>query len=460
MAIDDYRILWLEDDQCVLFNSLYRRVSERVPRIVGTVATLAQTGVPLSTAIQTAGVEPSLRDRVRDLILYVAGPEGEAVRPSIDPYQFHNVLVLCPASNCNLGCLYCSGTSGTDPSLRMSAEVAHDAVEFYFDNVMAADLYTLQFHGAGEPMINFPVVRQSVEHARRKATERGAKLWCRLSTNGVYSEARAQWIADNFDHVSLSLDGPPDIHNRHRPTQGGGETHETVLRTLRVFQRSGVLKRMNTVITPYSLERMVDTVDYLGRLGGIPEVRLLPMAYCGRCEITGLDRLDTRRYDALFDQAVERAAHYGMKIINLVQEVDYYTHHYCGACGFNMVVAPNGTLSTCVEVLNESNAGHEELIFGRYDSDQRRFDVDWSMIDRLRGRTSTIAEECRICAFRTNCAGNCLVRAARNTGTVYLADPETCELTKSALTRAIVELADGSVSNLMYRVSRAPQPYA
>jgi len=455
--MDNYRVLWLEDDQCVLFNSLDRRVSERLPAAVGKVAELAQQGVAFDAAMHQVGIEAHMFNRVREMILYIAGPQRPALQPSLGPHQFHNVLVLCPASNCNLSCLYCSGTSGTDPSLRMSLELAHDAVEYYFDNAGPASIYTLQFHGAGEPMVNFEVVKQSVEHAHRKATERGAELWCRISSNGVYSRARAEWMADNFNHISLSLDGPADIHNLHRPTVSGSDTHETVLRTLRIFQERGVLKRLNTVVTPHSLESMVDTIDYLGKLGGIPEVRLLPMAYCGRCEITGMDRLNTRRYDELFDRAVELAASYGIKVVNLVQEVEYFTDHYCGACGFNMVVAPNGNLSTCVEVLTEDNAGHDELIFGRHDATRRTFDIDWSMMERLRGRTSDISEECMACAFRTNCAGNCLVRAARNTGSVYLADPETCELTKSTLTRAFAELADGQVSNLMYSVSDMPK---
>ena len=274
----------------------------------------------------------------------------------------------------------------------------------------------------------------------------------RLTTNGVCSRQAAEWVAANADHVSLSLDGPPDIHNLHRPSISGQGTYDKVVRTMRILQQAGVLKRMNTVITPRSLDRMIEIVHHLGRLGGIPELRLLPMAFCGRCEITGMEALDTARYDALFDEAVAVAASYGIKAVNLIQELEYYTDHYCGACGFNMVVAPNGNISTCVEVLTDDNEGADELIVGRYLQDHRRFEIDWGKLNGLRTRTWEIDDKCKACSFRTNCAGNCLFRAARSTGTVMKADPECCEMVRSVLPRAFAELADGKVRNLMYRV--------
>ena len=334
----------------------------------------------------------------------------------------------------------------------MDLQLALDAVDYYFDHVGQHSIYTLQFHGAGEPLVNFEVVRQSVERARELSAARGARLWVRLSTNGVCSRKAAEWVAANVDHVSLSLDGPPDVHNPHRPSIGGQGTYDKVVRTMRILQQAGVLKRMNTVITPKSLDRMIEVVHHLGQLGGIPELRLLPMAFCGRCEITGMEPLDAARYEAQFDEAVALAASYGIKVVNLIQELEYHTDHYCGACGFNMVVAPNGNVSTCVEVLTEDNAGADELIVGRYLRGDRRFEIDWRKLNGLRSRTWEISEDCKACSFKTNCAGNCLVRAARTSGTVMKADKECCEMVRSVLPRAFGELADGKVSNLMYGV--------
>ena len=37
----------------------------------------------------------------------------------------------------------------------MDLQLALDAVDYYFDCVCPHSIYTLQFHGAGEPLVNF-----------------------------------------------------------------------------------------------------------------------------------------------------------------------------------------------------------------------------------------------------------------------------------------------------------------
>jgi uncharacterized protein len=454
--MENVRVLWLGDGQCILFNSLEHRITSRCPPEVGKVLERLQAGDSEDAAMRTIPIGVEERERVLATIRYVAGPARACTEMPLTAEQFHNVIVLCPSNNCNLACIYCSGALNDDPSAHMSLELASDALDFYFRHVGFFPVYTLQFHGAGEPMLNFDVVRQSVAQARRYAQQRGARLFCRLSTNGVYSRDRAEWVAANFHHVSLSLDGPPDIHNRHRPSVGGQGTYDIVLRNMRIFQSAGILKRMNVVITPTSLERMLEVVHHLGQLGGIKEIRLLPMAFCGRCEVTGLEHLDTARFDQLFDEAGRIAASYGMKSIVVIQEADYFTRHYCGACGFNMVVAPDGHISTCVEVLSEAIPGASELLVGRWNRDSRDIRIDWGKVAHLRSRMENLDGQCKECTFRTNCAGNCLVRAARNRGTVMKSDPEACTMTKAALSRFLTEMADGRLTDhLMYRVEEA-----
>lgn len=134
---------------------------------------------------------------------------------------------------------------------------------------------------------------------------------------------------------------------------------------------------------------------------------------------------------------------YGIEMIGVTDEVDYFTDLYCGACGLNMVVGPNGNVSTCVEVLNEHN-GVPELLIGSYDREARRFDIDWNQVARLRTRThDNTTESCKSCSFRTNCSSSCLVRAARHNGTVFSKDPESCAQTYRELTHILSTLADG-----------------
>ena len=453
------RTLWLEDGQCVLFNSKERRVSNRCPPLVGKVAQLVESGSTVYAAMRAAEVPIGERQQLFGLIRYVLGDAADEGPAKFPDGKFHNVLVLCPSSHCNLKCFYCTGITAKPPGKSegwMPPEIATDAIDYYFDHVGDYPVYTLQFHGAGEPMVNFEAVKTAVEYARPIVEARGARLFCRVSTNGVYSAERARWIADNFDHVSLSIDGPPEIHNRQRPRQNDKGTFDDAMRSLEIFKAAGKLRRINVVVTPFSVDQMHDTVHFLGRIGGLKQVRLLPMAYVTACSINSVAPLDRDHFDRLFTEAVTIAESYGIEILGVTDEVDYFTDLYCGACGLNMVVGPNGAVSTCVEVLNEEN-GVPELLIGDYDREARRFDIDWDQVHRLRTRThENTADSCKSCSFRTNCSSNCLVRAARQNGTVFSKDQESCAQTHRELTSIFASLADGKPYALKYGVEDVP----
>ena len=69
----------------------------------------------------------------------------------------------------------------------------------------------------------------------------GKKIENILQTNGtLVDEAWCDLFAGNNFLVGISLDGPQDIHDAFRLTKGGRPTFERVMRTIEMFQRSGV----------------------------------------------------------------------------------------------------------------------------------------------------------------------------------------------------------------------------
>jgi uncharacterized protein len=323
----------------------------------------------------------------------------------------------------------------------MDWDLAKAAIDYYIAHPRTGDntIYNLKFHGAGEPMTNAGIVKKSIEYMRTLAEKNGGVLQTGITTNGYYPEETARWMAENITFITVSLDGPPDIHNAQRPVSNGGQSYDTALRSLKIFEEKGVLRQINAVVTELGIDRMEEILRHFRSISRVGQLRLLPMEYSRRCEISNISAIDAKRFSDNLEKLIPTAASLGFSLRSTYEDLGNYREHYCAACGYMLCVSPEGNLSSCQEVMNEMS-GAPELLTGKYADGQIR--LDWEQLMRLRGRTYHVLEPCKKCPFRTNCAGNCPVRAARKNGTIFSVDADACERHKRFLTRYLVNRAE------------------
>ena len=99
----------------------------------------------------------------------------------------------------------------------MGLSLARDTINAYLlvQKSIGVSRAEIQFFG-GEPFYAKDVVKYSVEYATTRAAELGLLVHFEVTTNGVYGSDLSRWIAENFNAVVLSLDGPKDIQdNQH-----------------------------------------------------------------------------------------------------------------------------------------------------------------------------------------------------------------------------------------------------
>ncbi|CAK8725629.1 hypothetical protein KKHLCK_17215 [Candidatus Electrothrix laxa] len=437
------RVLWLDNQECVLFNSFEKKTSRRCPAFVGRIAEKVGSGEKIENAIDAENIENAYRKRTYDIINQISG-KFNLNKFSIGQHdrKFNKTLVLCPCSNCNLRCVYCSGTAGEKKNELMDWILAKKSIDYFIEHCADNGPYTLQFHGAGEPLLNFEVVKKSVLYAKERFAGKGQKLFTRISTNGVVPSKIAKWVAQNIDHVSLSLDGFPEIHNFQRPKINGSSSYENVLQTIKELETTQVLKRVNTVVTAHNIDKLEEILKHIRSVSQVKELRLLPVSNCGRCEKSGIIEVDSSIFEKELNKIIPIAKSLNIKLLSLIEQVDYFTEYYCGACGFNMCVAQNGNISTCVEVLDKNDPGSDELIIGKFNLELKKIEIDWNKVAYLRTRTYKNIKGCATCTFRTNCSGSCLVRAARKNGTVMSFDKSQCRMVKDVLTKHFCKMSE------------------
>ena len=152
---------------------------------------------------------------------------GVAEPPLIDdvplpPPPVH-ALSLAVAQKCNLGCTYCYAQQGAfgGEAKNMSLDTANRAVDLLLSQAGEGGKANLAFLG-GEPLVNRPVIQAVTRRAAALAESRGMALSFSITTNGtLLTQADAAFFEAHGFAVTVSLDGPRELHDKLRPYKGG-----------------------------------------------------------------------------------------------------------------------------------------------------------------------------------------------------------------------------------------------
>ena len=178
-------------------------------------------------------------------------------------------LRLETTEQCNQRCNYCyfSGnykTLRTHGNKRMSTATAHDAVDFLFQHSSDTPAVRISFYG-GEPLLNFRTIKKTVEYAKYRFHTR---VSFDIITNGtLLNDEIVEFLVENDFWVTLSLDGPSEIHDRNRIRIDGSGTFTDVWKNLNhmhtynpIFFREKVCIRC-TMTPPTTIQQMINFFD-------------------------------------------------------------------------------------------------------------------------------------------------------------------------------------------------------
>ncbi len=184
--------------------------------------------------------------RVRDLIgelkkLEVLQPKHalRAINPAAAKLQNTplSTVVLNVNTGCNLHCTYCYKEDLAIPreGKRMDFVTAARSIDLLFSAGSQREKLNVVFFG-GEPLTNLPLIRDVVSYAEALGEKSGKQVDFSLTTNAtLLDEALIRWLDSHRFGLSVSMDGPQALHDRHRRTVGGRGTYETVARKVRLL---------------------------------------------------------------------------------------------------------------------------------------------------------------------------------------------------------------------------------
>ncbi len=315
------------------------------------------------------------------------------------------VAVIKLIEACNLACAYCYQSGRLRPGQVMADETLERALSETAR--LTRGTASLLWFGGEPTLAGLARFREVVERADLHFE--GRPLRHSLQTNAVLvDEEWAAFLARRGFGVTLSLDGPQELHDQRRLNQGGRGSHAAVVRALACLQAAGLKPRSSCVVDTHTLAHPEELVDYFASLG-LPEVDFAPALRFteGRLEVrvgaVAYGRFMTRVLDRWL--ALGRADFKIRGLAGLVRKLSGLESGYCkleGDCSAYITFAHNGDVYPC----DEFSAFPETRLGNLHATDLDAL-LDAPETKAMFSGWRAIPEACSECRWRELCRGGC-----------------------------------------------------
>lgn len=173
--------------------------------------------------------------------------------------------------DCNLACPYCSRAQFSSRSYMSKA-----TADLLVETILAGPFKTcrellLDFRG-GEPLLSLPLIGRIIGPLHEASLRSGTPFSYTLVTNGTLLTRRIVNVLRplGLAGARITIDGPPDIHNRQRPFVTGSGSFDLIVENLKeVCGRISV--QLGGNFTRENYRRFPELLDLLEREGISPD---------------------------------------------------------------------------------------------------------------------------------------------------------------------------------------------
>ena len=396
--------------------------------------------------VDTLAATPTSGEALRELAeLGAVGREGAPVIP-LSPLSQPltpqsppplSTLVLNVTNSCNLSCRYCY-EYGDDrlgkkaESAAMTEETARQSVETLIAESGANRKLQLTFFG-GETLLNWKVLKPTMEYARRRAGEEGKFIDFALTTNATLLTSEIiQFLADNHVGVMVSIDGPPELQDSMRVFSNGRGSYDLIAPKIKELLRVHRSRPIGARVTLTSAGIDVPGIfRHLTEELGFFEVGFAPVT-----SSPGQDyAIDGDGFDKILEQFRQLADDYVRgaledryvgfaNLSDMLGEIHQGVakSYACGAGLGLLGVAPGGEVGLCHRFAGAGDHDFGNVATG-IDTSKRVEHLEKAHIDK---RT-----DCRTCWVRSLCAGGCYHEAQVRYGDRFHPNLHYCDWIRS-----------------------------
>jgi uncharacterized protein len=329
-----------------------------------------------------------------------------AARQQAEPFQ-PECLTLYLHNECNLACAYCYTDPAYGPAARLDPEAVVAAGRQVAENCRHKGLpLTVVFHGGGEPLLFEDQVQRTLAALGEVAAAYDLELFRYVATNGVMPAPKAAWLADHFDLVGLSCDGPPEIQDRQRARYGGGPTSATLERTARILRAYPRPFHVRATITAATLHRQSEIADYICTHLQPDEIHFEPVYSGGKTE-SAIQADQAEAFVSHFLAAQRAARQAGVPLTCSGSRLGSIHGPFCQVLRHVLNLVPPATATACFKTTDTFQAEAAGNVVGALNTGTGEFEIDHRRVEALRQRLGAVPNGCADCFNRYHCARDC-----------------------------------------------------
>jgi uncharacterized protein len=333
------------------------------------------------------------------------------------------VNVIKPTHICNLACTYCYNDDVRDPIMRPEVLERTISESFRYARDHGFDGVQFIWHG-GEPMVPGLKFYERIVGLQAKHSG-GLPMRNSIQTNGtLINEHWIEFLKKNDYSVSISIDGPKEMHDQARVDHRGNGSFDRVLRAIRMVKGANLGLGVIFVVTKANISKLEEIYDFIAK-EKLP-FQIVPITKSGSARDTyGEIGLQPEEYgDAwikvydkwlIADDSYVYCQDFALKTQAIHQGFPADCVGLSSCISTNISADPMGDIYPCATL-----SGHEMNKFGNI----MESSLDEIMLSRVAVdyRAREVDPYCSTCKWQHVCHGGCLARSQKFFGNHHRRD--------------------------------------
>jgi uncharacterized protein len=326
--------------------------------------------------------------------------------------------------SCNFSCSYCYQDDYSNPGAILSNDII-DSFFTYIQSVFKSRKKYITVFG-GEPLLDSPAQKQSIEYIVNKANEAGLDL-C-FVTNGYSLIKYIEIIKKGrIREIQVTLDGTADTHNKRRHLKGGGPTFDKIVAGIDACLKNNIPVNLRMVTDKDNINNLPELASFAINKGWTENRhfktqlgRNYELHHCQSSAGKLFDRISL--YENLFDLIKKyphiiqfhKPAYSISKFLAENGAVPEPLFDSCPACKTEWAFDYTGKIYPCTATVGKEGESLGTFHPFRELNDNKAY--EWEK------RDVTSIPECVNCSLQLACGGGCGSVAKNKTGKICSSD--------------------------------------